>query len=46
MPNLKKPIANATDTLFLELSTIIEKSKKQAISQAQSTVTTLFWEIG
>jgi predicted nuclease of restriction endonuclease-like (RecB) superfamily len=44
MPNQKKPLPN--DILFLELSTLIEKSKKKAISQAQSAVSILFWQIG
>jgi predicted nuclease of restriction endonuclease-like (RecB) superfamily len=48
MPTPKQHITNATpnDTLFIELSSLIEKSRKQAISQVQSTVTFLFWQIG
>jgi predicted nuclease of restriction endonuclease-like (RecB) superfamily len=46
MPNLKKPLANGNDPLFNEISVLIEKNKKQAISQVQSAVTLLFWQIG
>jgi hypothetical protein len=46
MSKLTKPLVGPNDTLFLELSTLIEKSRKQAISQAQSAVTLLFWQIG
>jgi predicted nuclease of restriction endonuclease-like (RecB) superfamily len=41
MPNQPIP-----DTLFAELSLLIEKSKQIAISQAKSVVTMLFWQVG
>jgi hypothetical protein len=34
------------DTLYKELSFLIEKSKHKAISQVKSTVSTLFWQVG
>jgi hypothetical protein len=48
MPTSKQPLAKTTptDPLFFELSSLIEKSRKQAVSQAQSAVTLLFWQIG
>jgi predicted nuclease of restriction endonuclease-like (RecB) superfamily len=48
MPTPKQPLLNTppNDPLFLELSSLIEKSRKQAVSQAQSAVTLLFWQIG
>jgi predicted nuclease of restriction endonuclease-like (RecB) superfamily len=46
MPKPKTPLTSPTDTLFLELSSLIEKSRKKAVSQAQSAVTLLFWQIG
>jgi hypothetical protein len=39
-------LSNTNDALFLELSSLIEKSRRQAVSQAQSAVTLLFWQIG
>jgi predicted nuclease of restriction endonuclease-like (RecB) superfamily len=48
MPPQKQPVPNAApnDPRFLELSSLIEKNRKQAVSQAQSAVTLLFWQIG
>jgi hypothetical protein len=40
------PKQPTTDTLFAELSVLIEKSKQIAISQAKSVVTMLFWQVG
>lgn len=34
------------DLLFKELSQLIEQSKTQVVSYANSTLTTLFWEVG
>ncbi|MCL1814830.1 MAG: PDDEXK nuclease domain-containing protein [Treponema sp.] len=34
------------DSLYKDLSTLIEKSKQKVISQAKSTVNLLFWQIG
>ena len=34
------------DSLYKDLSLLIEKSKQKAISQAKSTVNLLFWQIG
>ena len=34
------------ETLFRELSLLIEKSKQKVVSQAKSTVNLLFWQIG
>ena len=34
------------DSLYKDLSTLIEKSKHKVISQAKSTVNLLFWQIG
>ena len=34
------------ETLFKELSLLIEKSKQKIVSQAKSTVNLLFWQIG
>ena len=34
------------ETLFKELSLLIEKSKQKAVSQVKSTVNLLFWQIG
>ena len=34
------------ETLFRELSLLIEKSKQKVVSQVKSTVNLLFWQIG
>jgi len=34
------------DTLYKELSYLIEKSKQRAVSQVKSTVNILFWQVG
>ena len=34
------------DSLYKDLSTLIEKSKQKAISQVKSTVNLLFWQMG
>jgi predicted nuclease of restriction endonuclease-like (RecB) superfamily len=34
------------DTLYKELSLLIEKSKQKAVSQVKSTVNILFWQVG
>ena len=34
------------ETLFRELSLLIEKSKQKVVSQAKNTVNLLFWQIG
>jgi predicted nuclease of restriction endonuclease-like (RecB) superfamily len=44
-PTPKKSNAIPND-LFRELSSLIEKSRKAAISRVQSAVTILFWQIG
>lgn len=38
--------SSAEDRLFDELSQLIEHSQRQAISQVNSTLTLLFWQIG
>ena len=49
---MKKPAAVkevqhiAEDSLYKELSSLIEKSKQEAISRVKSTVNLLFWQIG
>jgi len=47
----KPPMKNAMqiipeETLFRELSLLIEKSKQKVVSQVKSTVNLLFWQIG
>ena len=46
----KKPIeldsSIKIDSLYKDLSSLIEKSKQKVISQAKSTVNLLFWQIG
>ena len=47
----KTPIKNTKqilpeETLFSELSLLIEKSKQKVVSQVKSTVNLLFWQIG
>jgi hypothetical protein len=34
------------NTLFLELSQLIEQSQRLVVSQANSTLTLLFWQVG
>ena len=48
MPNklIKIDSSIKTDSLYKELSSLIEKSKQKVISQAKSTVNLLFWQIG
>ena len=48
MPNKQVEIDRTPqmDSLYKDLSTIIEKSKQKVISQAKSTVNLLFWQIG
>ena len=48
MPNKLKKIDNTIkiDSLYKDLSILIEKSKQKAITQAKSTVNLLFWQIG
>ena len=47
----KTPMKNTNqilpeETLFRELSLLIEKSKQKVVSQVKSTVNLLFWQIG
>lgn len=44
--NKNKPILQSENLLFNELSHLIEQSKTQVISYANSTLTTLFWQVG
>ena len=48
MPNKLIEIDNSIkiDSLYKELSSLIEKSKQKVISQAKSTVNLLYWQIG
>jgi len=48
MPNKQIKIDNLSqmDSLYKDLSLLIEKSKRKAITQAKSTVNLLFWQIG
>jgi predicted nuclease of restriction endonuclease-like (RecB) superfamily len=46
MPKHDKPPALIDESLLKELSALIEKSKQRAVSQANSVVTMLFWQIG
>ena len=48
MPNklIKIDSSLKIDSLYKDLSSLIEKSKQKAISQAKSTVNLLFWQIG
>ena len=39
-------IIQSGDRLFQELSQLIEQSKTQLVSYANSTLTTLFWQVG
>ena len=48
-PNLDRDtirIVNHEDTLYKELSLLIEKSKQKAVFQVKSTVNILFWQVG
>jgi hypothetical protein len=42
---LLRPIISE-DTLYKELSYLIEKSKQKVVSQVKSTVNILFWQVG
>jgi predicted nuclease of restriction endonuclease-like (RecB) superfamily len=42
--NTTPPIS--TDTLYIDLTLLIEKSKQKAVSQAKSAVNLLFWQVG
>jgi predicted nuclease of restriction endonuclease-like (RecB) superfamily len=44
MKNIKQTIPE--ETLFMELSLLIEKSKQKVVSQVKSTLNLLFWQIG
>ena len=44
MKNTKQVLPE--ETLFRELSLLIEKSKQKVVSQVKSTVNLLFWQIG
>lgn len=44
--NKNKHILQSENLLFNELSNLIEQSKTQVISYANSTLTTLFWQVG
>lgn len=46
MNNSKKNITNPDELLLNELSQLIEQSQNQLVSQANSTLTMLFWHIG
>ena len=41
-----KSVEHTEQTLFTELSQLIEQSQQQVVSQANSTLTMLFWHIG
>jgi hypothetical protein len=44
---MRKKIANQTEqVLITELSQLIEQSKQQVLTQANSTLTLLFWQVG
>jgi len=42
----KKDIQPAESTLFNEISTLIEQSQAQVVSQVNSALTMLFWQVG
>jgi hypothetical protein len=46
MPKNKKIISFTESNLFNELSLLIEESKSQVISYANSALSTLFWQVG
>ena len=46
MAGNKKPQILPEETLYKELSLLIEKNKQKVISQVKSTVNLLFWQIG
>ena len=46
MADIEYNITNNEDTLYRELSLLIEKSKQKAVSQVKSTVNILFWQLG
>jgi predicted nuclease of restriction endonuclease-like (RecB) superfamily len=46
MANKKETSLLPIDSLYNEISLLIEKSKQKAISQAKSAVTLLFWQVG
>jgi two-component sensor histidine kinase len=46
MAGKKKHQILPEETLFRELSLLIEKSKQKVVSQVKSTVNLLFWQIG
>lgn len=43
---VKKIVPNDEEILLNELSQLIEQSQQQVVSQANSTLTMLFWHIG
>ena len=46
VPMKESRLVTSEDTLYKELSLLIEKSKQKAVSQVKSTVNILFWQVG